>query len=176
VKNQNDPKQFREAMKKPHPAIVALLQALDEAYDKPAWHGTNLRGALRGVTARRASWRPEKGRHNIREIAIHAAYWKHLVLRRLTGEVQGSFAFAGSNWFRRDAASEKDWRTERVLLDREHQALRRAVAAFPGSRLSARLPGTRRRTALREIAGIALHDVYHTGQIQLLKTLQRRRR
>lgn len=163
-------------MKKPPPAITALLQALDEGYDKPAWHGPNLRGALRGVTARRASWRPGKGRHNIREIALHAAYWKYRVRRRLTGETQGSFAFAGSNWFRRDSASEQDWRTERALLDREQEALRRVVASFPASRLSARLPGTRGRTALREIVGIALHDVYHTGQIQLLKTLQRRRR
>jgi uncharacterized damage-inducible protein DinB len=153
-----------------------LLRALDEAYDKAAWHGTNLRGALRGVTAREASWRPAPGRHNIREIAVHAAYWKYRVRRRLTGEKAGSFAIPGNNWFPRGSARESDWRAERDLLEREHRAFRHAVAAFPASRLARKLPATVGRTALREIAGIALHDVYHTGQIQILKVLHRRRR
>ena len=66
--------------------VRLLLAAIDEAYERKAWHGTNLRGALRGVTARQAAWRPAAGRHNLWEIALHAAYWKYAVRRRLTGE------------------------------------------------------------------------------------------
>ena len=156
-------------------ATDVLVHALDEAYDHNAWHGTTLKGALRGVTAGQASWRPAPGRHNIRELVVHAAYWKGRVRRRLTGEKPGSFPHAGSNWFERAGVSEKTWREERTLLDREHRALRRAVATLASAGLTRRLPGSRRRTPLREVAGIALHDVYHTGQIQLLKVLQRRK-
>jgi DinB family protein len=164
-------------MKRPAGAATAhLLHVLDEAYDKEAWHGQNLQGALRGVTARQASWRPAPGRHNIRELVVHAAYWKSRVRGRLTGEKGEPFPLAGSNWFARDGASTKAWKAERELLDREHRALRRAAAAFPAARLTRRIPGTRGRTALREIAGIALHDAYHTAQIQLLRVLQRRKR
>ena len=153
-----------------------LLHALDEAYGRPAWHGTNLKGALRGVTARQANWRPARGRHSIRELAVHAAYWKHRVRNRLTGERGASFPVPGSNWLDLPAASEKQWRAERDLLDRTHRALKEAVEEFPAELLARPLPGLRGRTAIREIAGIALHDAYHTGQIQLLKVLQKGRR
>jgi len=154
---------------------TALLHALDEAFGNAAWHGPSLRAALRGVSAKEASRRPGSGRHSIREIVLHVAYWKHRVRQRLTGKARGSFPIPGKDWFSRPSAGEKEWREERRLLEREHGALRRAVAAFPEARLRQSLPGTRRRTALREITGIALHDVYHTGQIQLLKALRRKR-
>jgi uncharacterized damage-inducible protein DinB len=160
-----------------HPGEIAvLLHALDEAYQSGAWHGTALKGSLRGVTARQAAWRPAPGRHNIRELALHAAYWKYRVRRRLTGEKRGSFPIEGNNWFVLSNADEKAWRSERDLLEREHCALRQAVAKLPPRRLAGTLPGTQQRTALREIAGIALHDVYHTGQIQLLKALRKKQR
>jgi uncharacterized damage-inducible protein DinB len=156
--------------------IGVLLHVIDEAYENSAWHGTTLKGSLRGVTARQAAWRPAPGRHSIRELAAHAAYWKYVVRRRLTGDTAASFPLAGSNWLALPPASEKAWRAEREILDREHRALRAAVAAFPSGRLRNRLPGMRDRKALREIAGIALHDVYHTGQIRLVKVLQKKSR
>src|SRR2546428_8378576 len=75
-----------------------LFRILDDAYERKAWHGTNLRGSLRGVTAQEALWRPGPGRHNIWELAVHCAYWKYTVRRRLTGEKRGSFPRRGSNW------------------------------------------------------------------------------
>ena len=157
-------------------ASAVLIHALDEAFGNAAWHGPSLRSALRGVSAREASRRLGSNRHNIREIVLHAAYWKNRVRQRLIGGARTPFPLPGSNWFRRTGASEKEWREERRLLEREHLALRRAVAGFPEARLRKPLPGSRQRTALREIAGVALHDVYHTGQIQLLKTLHRKGR
>ena len=157
-------------------SLDVLLHALDEAYGAGAWHGTSLRGSLRGVNARSASWRPGPGRHNIRDLVLHTAYWKFRVRQRLTGDPRGTFAISGSNFFKLPDPTEKVWRSERQLLDREHRALRRAVASFPEAQLRKPLSGSRRRTALREIAGIALHDVYHTGQIQMLKVLYRQRR
>ncbi len=164
-------------MKKPRVSgrlgeIAVLLHALGEAYDRSAWHGTTLRGSVRGLTAKQAAWRPAPGRHNIRELVVHAAYWKYRVRKRITGEREG-FPFEGVNWFTRSGADEKAWSDEKKLLEREHRLLRSAVAAFPAARLPRPLSRGGRRTALREIAGSALHDVYHTGQIQLLKALQK---
>ena len=50
-----------------------LFDFIDEAFDKKSWHGPNLRGSLRGVTAQQAAWRPGPDRHNIWELALHAA-------------------------------------------------------------------------------------------------------
>ena len=65
-----------------------LLLMLDQAFDRKSWHGTNLRGAIRGLSASDAAWRPTKNRHNSWEIAVHAACWKYTVHRRLLREKQ----------------------------------------------------------------------------------------
>lgn len=56
------------------PVLAALLAALDRAYDRKSWHGTNLKGSLRAVSVETAVWRPAPGRHNVWEYAVHAAY------------------------------------------------------------------------------------------------------
>src|SRR5262245_43185746 len=80
-------------------AVSLLLRILDEAYERSAWQGPNLKGSLRGVKAPLAAWRPAEGRHNIWELVMHAAYWKYAVWRLLIGEKKGSFLPKGSNWF-----------------------------------------------------------------------------
>jgi len=153
-----------------------ILALLDEAYSRKAWHGPNLRGALRGVSAREAAWRPSAARHNIWELTVHASYWKYAVRRILTGERRGSFSEKGSNWFRRPtSATPGAWRRDVARLDAEHRRLRDVVAGLPATGLSRRLPGSKYATA-RLLYGVASHDLYHTGQIQLLKVLQRRKR
>jgi hypothetical protein len=157
----------------PHSEIEHLLRLLDEAYSRAAWHGPNLRGSIRGLTAREAALSPRAGRHNIWEIVIHAAYWKYTVRRRLLGEKRGSFSLQGSNWFVRPIdRSEKAWRADVALLDREHQRLKAAVSAFQLEYLDRPVQGSK-TLARRLIAGIAFHDVYHAGQIQLIKKLLR---
>jgi uncharacterized damage-inducible protein DinB len=154
------------------PAVIALLlEALDEAFEKKSWHGTNLRGSLRRLTAQQAAWRPSPSRHNVWEIAVHAAYWKYAVRRRLTGEKRGSFAIKGSNWFPRPlTATEAAWRKDLALLASEHRLLRDAVARVRPADLGRRKQGTHTLAAL--IRGVAAHDLYHAGQIQLLKRLR----
>ncbi len=156
-----------------HSEIAHLLGLLDEAYNRAAWHGPNLRGSIRGVAAREAAQRPRAGRHNIWEIVVHAAYWKYAVRRRLVGEKRGSFSPKGSNWFDRPIdRSEKAWRADIALLDAEHQRLREVVSALQPKDLDQAARGS--RTLVRRlIAGIAFHDVYHAGQIQLIKRLLR---
>jgi len=156
-----------------HPEITHLLGLLDEAYHRAAWHGPNLRGSIRGVTAREAALRPRPGRHNIWEIVVHAAYWKYAVRRRLVGEKRGSFSLRGSNWFDRPIdRSEKAWRADVALLETEHQKLRELVSTLRPGDLDHSARGS--KTLVRRlVAGIAFHDVYHAGQIQLIKRLLR---
>jgi uncharacterized damage-inducible protein DinB len=155
----------------PDPRIEILLALLDEAFERKAWHGTNLRGSVRGLDAGRAGWRPGPGRHNIREIVVHAAYWKYAVRRGLTGEKRGSFALKGSNWFPRpSAADEEAWHQDVALLVAEHRRLREVVASLRGEDLGTPAAGGGQRVGTL-VRGIASHDLYHAGQIQLLKRL-----
>ena len=151
--------------------ISLLLDLIDQAFDHRSWHGTNLKGSIRGLTARDAAWRPAPGRHNIWEIVVHAAYWKYAVRRRLTGEQRGSFPLKGSNWFVRSGDDEKVWRVDLRLLIEQHTALRAAVSEVRSEKLNRRAPGGT-TTNLALITGIAAHDLYHAGQVQLLKKLR----
>ena len=146
------------------PELRLLRTLLDEGFGKASWHGPNLSGSLRGVTAEEAAWRPSAGRHNIWELTVHAAYWKYAARRRLAGEKRGSFPLKGSNWFPRSGEGGKAaWRDDLQLLRSQHEALRAAVGAL-------RTVDTRESRLIR---GVAVHDLYHAGQIQLLKRLQR---
>jgi uncharacterized damage-inducible protein DinB len=153
-----------------------LLSIVDYAYDRQSWHGTNLRGSIRRVTPAVAAWRPGRDRHNIWELVVHAAYWKYAVWRRLVGEKRGSFPLDGSNWFARPLErSEKAWRGDIALLDGMHAALREAIAKLPERQWHVSPRGSK-VSNFAIIAGIAAHDLYHAGQIQLLKRLAGRAR
>lgn len=155
----------------PGPRIAALLTLMDEAFERKAWHGPNLRGSVRALSARRVARRPGRGRHNVWEVTVHAAYWKYAVWRRLTGEKRGSFALDGSNWFPCPSPlTEAAWKETVALLVREHRRLRKVVAALPDSALARKAKGSRDSNE-RLVRGIAAHDLYHAGQIQLLKRL-----
>ena len=143
-----------------------VLALLDEAYERKTWHGPNLRQSIKGVTAKQAAWRPDPGRHNIWEVTLHAAYWKYAVRRRIEGGKRGSFVLKGSNFFsrpERGKLSEAAWAADKKLLEREHRAMRAIVAQV--------LRTPRAAKFMPQFYGIAFHDVYHAGQIRLLRRL-----
>ena len=155
------------------PAFDAIREALDPRLAARAWHGgaTPL-GALRGVSAAMAAWQPAPGWPGIWALTLHVAYWKYAVRRRL--------APAGEERFRRHPANfpavpkdptEAAWRADVRLLRDEHERLVRTIDAFPTARLGKRTGTRRPYTHADLVAGIAMHDAYHAGQIQLLKRL-----
>lgn len=150
-----------------------LQSLIEESYSAKAWHGSNLRGSLRGVSAREASRRPAPGRHNIWEIVVHCAYWKYIVRRRLLSEKKGSFPLKGSNWFHRpDAMTEAAWKRDIALLHQCHQDLVNALRTLRDGSLGKK-PRASKVSNAAVLRGIASHDVYHAGQIQLIKRLIR---
>lgn len=155
--------------------VTLLLKTIDQGYDRKSWHGTTLRGSLRGVSAAEAAWRPAPDRHNIWELAVHAAYWKYSVTRRLQDGARGSFPLEGSNWFPRpldpEAPDERAWKQDLSLLGQMHRELRAAVAVLTAEDLE-KVPGGSATTVADMVVGVAFHDIYHAGQIQLLKRLR----
>jgi hypothetical protein len=150
-----------------------VIAMIDEAYSGKSWHGPNLRGSIRGLTGAEAAWRPGRKRHSIQEIVVHAAYWKYVVRRRLRGGKRGSFQLKGSNWFLRPAREPgTSWKDDIALLENEHRLLRETISSLTESALPLTPAGGRvkRETLIR---GIAAHDVYHAGQIRLIRRLMR---
>jgi hypothetical protein len=148
---------------------AGLLALLDEAYDRRSWHGTNLRGAVRAIEPHQITWRPGPGRHNVWELVVHAAYWKYVVRKRASGAPRGGFPLAGSNFFPREGSFDAErWQADLDLLADQHRQLRAMAAALEAADLVRAVGG---KPLAWMIRGAAAHDLYHAGQIQLLKTL-----
>lgn len=147
------------------PHIALLLESLDRAFDLSSWHGPNLASSIRGLSAEEVA-QALLGRKSIWQQTLHAAYWKQRVLNKLIGTQK--FPRAGSNWpSMPQSLTEKNWKADRDLLHDIHRRLRHAVAALPQKRLD---PATRKL-----ILGAAAHDLYHAGQINLLRRMIRSR-
>lgn len=148
-----------------------MLRQIDQAFNARSWHGTNLYGSIRGMKPEMAAWRPEPDRHNIWELIVHCAYWKYTVVRRITGEARGSFALSGSNFFLRpEETTLKALKEDISLLKRYHENLVETVSRMKPSQLDDVSQGGA-MTNRDVIIGIAAHDLYHAGQIQLIKRL-----
>ncbi|MGD9589291.1 MAG: DinB family protein [Pyrinomonadaceae bacterium] len=151
--------------------IELLTIQLEQAFRRRSWHGTNLLGSIRGLTIGIAEARPAPGRHNIWELIVHAAYWKYSVYRRLAGDPALKFKLKGSNWFERPVEmSAAALKRDIDLLKEYHALLIGSLAAFPPKRLDAIPKGS--STSFRDLViGVAAHDLYHAGQVQLIKRL-----
>jgi uncharacterized damage-inducible protein DinB len=157
--------------------LLGLIAGAIHPAEGRAWHGgTTPDGALRGVGAAQARWVPAPGRHSIWSLALHIAYWKYAVRRRLEGGTGTRFPRSPANWpALPNVPDERAWRADRALLALEDERLLAALRAFDPARLHRRPAGGGRWTCGEMIFGVLAHDAYHTGQIQLLKRLWRRR-
>lgn len=157
----------------PDPRIPLLLEIIDQAFDRRAWHGTTLKGALRGLDPETAAWKPKPDRHSIWELLLHAAYWKYIVRRHVVDDDTLKFERSPSNWPRvPDPPTKAALKKDIAYLTQEHKLLREAVARLSGRALDRRV-GKIRIPISMLVHGVAAHDLYHTGQIQLLKRLRR---
>ena len=157
------------------PRLEEVLGLLDPKPGKRLWYGgaTPL-GCLRGVTAVQAAWQPSPGRHSIWALTLHLAYWKYAVKRILEDAPKGGFPRSPANWPQvPDAADEKSWKTDRTLLRSEHERLVQAVRELSPRQLDKKAPGSGNYRYIDLLFGVVTHDVYHVGQIQMLKRLYR---
>ncbi|MFZ0454796.1 MAG: DinB family protein [Ignavibacteriaceae bacterium] len=147
------------------------IDVLEEAYFRKAWHGPNLHSSLNGVSAGDALKRPSKGRHNIYEITVHAIYWVYRIIRWINKSSDLKFPFRGSNWFESpDTLTENEWKKIRNILNEFHHQLYNLILHLDSREIKSRSEKDKQKIS-RLLVGIAMHDVYHAGQIQLIKKL-----
>lgn len=146
-----------------------IADQLRRAFDGDAWHGDSVLEILNGVTAAQAAARPIAHAHSIWELVLHIAAWDGAVLRRLGG-VAMELAEA-ENFPPMKDTSEAAWRKALADVRRVHEELVSAVSVLPDSRLSEMVPGKQgaHYTFYYMLHGVAQHELYHAGQIALLK-------
>ena len=139
---------------------------LRRGFEGHAWHGPSLRELLADVTAEQATARPVPGAHSIWEITLHIAAWHEGVRRRVEGErVELS---PEEDWPPVASTSEVAWQDALAVLERTHTELRRTVSRLADARLQEMVVG-KDHSVYVMLHGLIQHDLYHAGQIALLK-------
>jgi uncharacterized damage-inducible protein DinB len=148
-----------------------IADQLRRAFDGKAWHGDSVFEILKGVTARQAAGHPIKNAHSIWELALHIAAWDDAALRRMGGAAVK--LSAAKNFPLVTNTSETTWRDAQAQLRMAHDKLVAAVDDLPDSRLYEMVPGKtgKHYTFYYMLHGVVQHELYHAGQIALLKKL-----
>jgi uncharacterized damage-inducible protein DinB len=146
-----------------------LSDQIRRAFEGHAWHGDSVLELLADVDAKTAAAHPIKNAHSIWELILHIAAWDDAVRRRTGGKAVR--LSAKQNFPPVTDASEAAWHKAVDYLKHTHDELVKAVAAFPDSRLQEQVPGKTAKyyNFFYMFSGIVQHELYHAGQIALLK-------
>lgn len=153
--------------------IDRIVDQLQREYDGDPWHGSPLLSILDGVTAAQAAAKLVPGAHSIWEIVLHITAWKGEVRRRLTGAPAGEPE--EGDWPAVGTPGDERWTEARARLQNVQDQLLAAIKGLPESRLFEPTNDQRDRplgtgvTYYEMLHGLVQHDVYHTGQIAIVK-------
>src|SRR5271166_5248761 len=131
-----------------------------------AWHGYPIWQILEGISAKAAAHRPLADVHTIWEIVLHMIFWEGVAARRLAGQRAG--LDEALNFPAMPPATEANWHKTLEQFRASNQELRESLAKLDPARLDD-LTAAGKRTFYDEAHGVIQHNVYHAGQIALLK-------
>jgi len=162
-------------MKKTAPTSEAsrIADQLRRAFDGSAWHGPSLLKLLRDVDAATAAARPIPHVHSIWELVLHIAAWDRAVTVRLGGKKTQMRGTENFPLVKNPTAVE--WKNAIAATKRAHDLLVKTVAGLPDSRLRDQVPG-KRYDFYHMLHGVVQHELYHAGQIAILKKAYTSRR
>jgi uncharacterized damage-inducible protein DinB len=150
-----------------------IVDQLQREHAGDPWHGSPLRTILEDIDARAAARRPIAGAHSIWELVLHITAWKNEAAKRARAGAAGEPA--EGDWPEAGAMTEARWRAALEALETAHRGLIAAIQSLPEAQLFAPTNDTRNRALGTGVSyyallqGIIQHDVYHAGQIALLK-------
>ena len=145
--------------------VEIMADQIRRAFRGESWHGPSVIEVLADVSAEDAAAHPIAGAHSIWEIVLHMTAGYRLVLRRIRGE-HAEFSLE-EEWPPVPALSSAAWRESQRTLEDLNQQLQSAVRTFPVERLSQALGSE--YSAYTQFCGAPQHDLYHAGQITILR-------
>lgn len=147
--------------------VERIEEQMTRAFEANAWSGPSVRELLHGVDAQQATRKPLAAAHSVWELVLHMTTWKDVVARRLGGEpireVPPEIDFP-----KVAETTEAAWTAALDRLSAAHERLRTALRSVGDEELDQPPPeGVTQRYVL--LHGIIQHDLYHAGQIAVLK-------
>jgi uncharacterized damage-inducible protein DinB len=146
--------------------IERILEQYERVMHGNAWHGYPIWQILDDVSAECAAYRGMAETHTIWEIVLHMTFWEGVAARRLAGQRAG--LDEALNFPAPPAPTEANWQKTRNEFRACNQEFRKALGKLDPAKLD-ELSADGKRTFYNEAHGVMQHDIYHAGQIALLK-------
>jgi uncharacterized damage-inducible protein DinB len=143
-----------------------ILNQLERAFEGEAWHGPSVLEALEGVSWKEAHEKAIPTAHSIWELVLHITAWEDTVRRRLLGE--SPQITDEQNFPTIEKPSAASWQEALDALRAGHLLLAEVAGRITDDQLD-QAPSNRTTTRYILLHGIIQHDIYHAGQIAILK-------
>ena len=146
--------------------INRILDQMDRAFSGEAWHGPDLTQLLNGISSEDASRHPVPGAHSIWELVNHIAAWNTIVQQKSKGEpVEVTTEL---DWPPVWEVSDVSWKRSLATLVENRTRLRNHVKTVRDGQLDERVQRENYSQYVL-LHGSVQHDLYHAGQIAVLK-------
>jgi uncharacterized damage-inducible protein DinB len=149
--------------------INRISDQLKRAYMGEAWHGPSVCEVISNIDPAKAAAYPLRSVHSIWEILLHMIAWIKFARLSLEGEAMPQNLSPEKDWPVVQEAGQKAWESTLKALENEHQLLLDRVSELKDPELSDIVPG-RNYSVYFLLQGIIQHNLYHAGQMSLLKT------
>ncbi|MEP6919505.1 MAG: DinB family protein [bacterium] len=148
--------------------VERIQDQLRRAFAGDAWHGPSVLEVLNGITAEQAATRPVASAHSIWEIVLHIAAWEGACARRLSGD--RAELPTEEDWPAVSQDGNEAWERTKTELREGHHRLQEAITRVEDARLDE--PILQGMTSVyATLHGAVQHDLYHAGQIAILKKM-----
>jgi uncharacterized damage-inducible protein DinB len=147
--------------------VERIRDQFRRAFDGEAWHGPSVLSLLDGVTAQQAAAHPIPGAHSIWQLTLHIAAWERACKRRLEGDPAQLTDL--EDWQPIHDTSEAAWENTKQQLIDNHRELLEAIAKVDDARLNDPIVKDSQSSVYVTLHGGVQHDLYHAGQIAMLK-------
>jgi uncharacterized damage-inducible protein DinB len=150
--------------------IKRIHKNISAVYDGSPWHGENILNYLSGLSAEQAAIKPDKLNHSIAEIVAHMTAWRHFVIEKMKGNGAYEVWDTELNWQKITALNEPEWEAIKNNLKKSQTELLALVEEMQEFVLNSQVEGRKYNFRLL-LQGIVQHDIYHAGQISMIKKL-----
>lgn len=147
--------------------VEILADQLERSFRGGAWHGPAVAETLAGVDESTAAARSILGAHSIWEIVHHLTVWNDVPRRRIDGERLQNLG-ADRDWPPVNDVSATAWQAALTALENAHAALHTRILDLTDAQLDDPVTGSD-PTVRGMLFGVLQHNVYHAGQITLLR-------
>lgn len=142
--------------------IQNLIDTLTHTFEKNAWHGPAVLEALDDLRDAQAEQRMGNS-HNIIELIAHMTAWRNFVCEKLEGNAAFDIDTDEMNF-----PTSVNLKTALKELKASQKRLLKLLEQTSIEKLEEKVPGRPFKFKIM-LNGIIHHDLYHTGQIVLLK-------